>query len=371
MKRQIQKTGKRKWFGDDFLALQNEIYDALEGLFAPYGNCIISGCAVTGNNIAAGIVYIGGKICRFSGGSTLAFPCYLVLNSAEIQNRLYNDGISKPTVNEYTAQLAANTPEGDYIVIESTGGKLFREALQDSNHRFVTDSQITSWSQNTAAQILANILMVDGHNSGLDADLLDGNQASAFALLSGATFTGLINAPGVNATITEKAASELPSTYPNGYSSFAISTTSDWSTGAIGSVITNKIGNAIVQYNIAGGESYGTIMMRMKKLSTDSWGDWVNISGVAKRNNTTTNRTIGVSDHNTVMKVSGGYTLTIPNGLPAGMKLDVFNVSTSTVIFSCAGTWLAKGTKLASQYGGASLFHEGNDIWSAVGDLTN
>lgn len=33
----------------------------------------------------------------------------------------------------------------------------------------------------------------DGAGSGLDADLLDGNQASAFALLSGATFTGAVN----------------------------------------------------------------------------------------------------------------------------------------------------------------------------------
>ena len=35
----------------------------------------------------------------------------------------------------------------------------------------------------------------DGAGSGLDADLLDGTHASAFAQLAGATFTGVVTAP--------------------------------------------------------------------------------------------------------------------------------------------------------------------------------
>lgn len=42
----------------------------------------------------------------------------------------------------------------------------------------------------TAADVLTKIKTVDGASSGLDADTLDTYQASAFALLSGATFTG-------------------------------------------------------------------------------------------------------------------------------------------------------------------------------------
>jgi len=44
----------------------------------------------------------------------------------------------------------------------------------------------------------------DGSGSGLDADLLDGKHASAFALLTGATFTGVVSAPSFNATSTIK-----------------------------------------------------------------------------------------------------------------------------------------------------------------------
>ena len=50
-------------------------------------------------------------------------------------------------------------------------------------------------SPDTAAQVLAKLVTVDGPGSGLDADKLDGNQASAFANLSGSTFTGTVTAP--------------------------------------------------------------------------------------------------------------------------------------------------------------------------------
>jgi hypothetical protein len=45
------------------------------------------------------------------------------------------------------------------------------------------------------AQVLAKLVTVDGSGSGLDADLLDGSHASAFAKLNGATFTGTVTAP--------------------------------------------------------------------------------------------------------------------------------------------------------------------------------
>ena len=53
----------------------------------------------------------------------------------------------------------------------------------------------TDGSPDTAAQVLAKLVTVDGPGSGLDADKLDGNQASAFANLSGSTFTGTVTAP--------------------------------------------------------------------------------------------------------------------------------------------------------------------------------
>jgi hypothetical protein len=49
----------------------------------------------------------------------------------------------------------------------------------------------------TAAKILQKVVTVDGAGSGLDADLLDGFEASAFAKLAGATFAGGVTVPTV------------------------------------------------------------------------------------------------------------------------------------------------------------------------------
>ncbi|UYP67486.1 tail fiber domain-containing protein [Thalassobacter stenotrophicus] len=50
-------------------------------------------------------------------------------------------------------------------------------------------------SPDTAAQVRGKLKTVDGSGSGIDADKLDGLHASAFALLSGATFSGTVTAP--------------------------------------------------------------------------------------------------------------------------------------------------------------------------------
>lgn len=147
MKEQTQLTGVRKWFGDDFLAIQNEIIEAQEAFFAPYGNCIIKGCEVSGQDIASGICYIGGKIVRFAGTTGVAsFPVYLELNEAVSKTRDYQSGGVKEIEREYKAVLNTSVPAGDYITINSTGGKTFREAIQDASNRMVTDGQINVWN---------------------------------------------------------------------------------------------------------------------------------------------------------------------------------------------------------------------------------
>ncbi len=47
----------------------------------------------------------------------------------------------------------------------------------------------------TGANVISSMLTVDGAGSGLDADLLDGRQGSEFAQLAGAAFTGAVSAP--------------------------------------------------------------------------------------------------------------------------------------------------------------------------------
>ena len=64
-------------------------------------------------------------------------------------------------------------------------------------------------SPDTAAQVRAKLVTVDGSGSGIDADLLDGSHASAFALLNGATFSGTVTAPNFVSSSDARLKSEI------------------------------------------------------------------------------------------------------------------------------------------------------------------
>jgi hypothetical protein len=71
------------------------------------------------------------------------------------------------------------------LAVNTTDGKLyFKRSL--SGAETIVD---------VTAEIFAKVAAQDGAGSGLDADRLDGLEASAFATLSGATFTGTVTAP--------------------------------------------------------------------------------------------------------------------------------------------------------------------------------
>lgn len=78
-------------------------------------------------------------------------------------------------------ELAVNVTDGKLYLKKSTSGV---ESIVDVTAGGMTD-----------AELFAKVTTQDGAGSGLDADLLDGTHASAFAQLAGATFTGVVTAP--------------------------------------------------------------------------------------------------------------------------------------------------------------------------------
>jgi hypothetical protein len=77
------------------------------------------------------------------------------------------------------------------LAVNTTDGKLyFKRSL--SGAETIVDVTAGALSD---AEIFAKVAAQDGAGSGLDADRLDGLEASAFATLSGATFTGTVTAP--------------------------------------------------------------------------------------------------------------------------------------------------------------------------------
>ncbi|MCG8701145.1 MAG: hypothetical protein MI922_24035 [Bacteroidales bacterium] len=195
MKRQVQLDGIRRWYGDDFIDLQNELYTALESMYEPMGNMIIKGCELVDKsdnlfNISAGIVglyYKDGdtynyKICRIYPMETdfsLDTPQYIVLDSRDI-DRIYGDNETRAVVNEIYATITDTAPTDNKLYItlsaDDTQNQRLKKAFEDylvlanksdvdhdhsysdirdnippskistnSDNRFVSDAQISNW----------------------------------------------------------------------------------------------------------------------------------------------------------------------------------------------------------------------------------
>jgi phage-related tail fiber protein len=103
------------------------------------------------------------------------------------------DKLKLNSVSSGAKNVASSTTNGN-ILIDTVETIVYTHPLThpatmiitDSTHRFVTDSQISSWSAKldatsyTASDVLAKLLTVDGSGSNLDADLLDGYNSTYY-----------------------------------------------------------------------------------------------------------------------------------------------------------------------------------------------
>lgn len=164
MKRQVQKTGVRKYFGADLVELQSEPLAALDAFFAEYGPCVVQGCEITETpdgsgtyNVAAGLVALTGTdtegvqrvmVMPFAGAAGVALPLYLTAQ-AQVVERVYGDGKVKPIAHAYTAQAIGVDPgaEVPHLTLTAAGGNRFVDAVQDAGHRFISDAERSQWNR--------------------------------------------------------------------------------------------------------------------------------------------------------------------------------------------------------------------------------
>ncbi len=157
MKKQVQQTGVRKWFGDDFVSIQDELFEVLDSFFGSYGQqFILSGCIVNGNDISAGIVGLidgeGFHLCSFSGVQGTAWPVYFY-PSKVTENRAYLDNQVKPVSESWTVATSGNNP-GGYLQFKQDGTSArFFDAIQTVNRRFVTDAEKATYNGQAASAI--------------------------------------------------------------------------------------------------------------------------------------------------------------------------------------------------------------------------
>ena len=201
MKKQVQSTGERDWFGDDILLIQNEVWSFLENLLSQYNNaCIVSGCKVTAHSggnwdVSAGVILVQDasnvwQFCRFAGASNVSLPQYLVPVKTDA-NALYYDSVSKPILSSYDATLSPTLPDaGGYLQLASTGAATWLDVIQSSSKRFVSDADIAAW--NAAASIKPGFMMLQAM-----AVVPTGWMECDGTAISRSTYAGLFSAIGV------------------------------------------------------------------------------------------------------------------------------------------------------------------------------
>jgi hypothetical protein len=131
MKQPLIVAGGRRWDGQEMTDFWNENADAAAAIVQNAGNCILSGCDITGTGpytIAPGIVAIshadGFKMARYAGGTFSAYPVYLTL-AKNITTKVYDDSLSHNAQAEYVATLVTSAPGTPYITIDGTGRNQF------------------------------------------------------------------------------------------------------------------------------------------------------------------------------------------------------------------------------------------------------
>ncbi len=205
MKNQVQEIGVRKWFGSDFILLQDEIIAGISGILSEYGNFILSGgvftYAVDIANITDGFAYLkasdgtNGQICRITETNISESPTIYLVQGVKTKTdvaaygRDYEDTNNKNIIHEYYAKIETSVPaHSNYITCTVANTNTFRHAIQSANFRFVTDTDKTNWnaklaaSAYTAADVLAKLLTVDTDTAGINATTLKSVTPAAYAL---------------------------------------------------------------------------------------------------------------------------------------------------------------------------------------------
>lgn len=150
MKRQyLDASSIRKWYGEDWIAMQNEIYKALEdGVLGTFPDGIITGIDVSGTagnySISPGYCWLSGKIRFFPGADGLTEPIntyYLKPTYETESTRPYVNGESYPIVKKYGVVLEVGYTAG--IQMGPSISKIFDLVHKYQKTTFVDISDVT------------------------------------------------------------------------------------------------------------------------------------------------------------------------------------------------------------------------------------
>lgn len=92
----------------NILDAMQEAYSVFNSLGSLAGDkAIISGCEVSGNTVADGVIYLNGEVLAFKGGALGVS----VIVKEDTESRIFEDGATKPVIFKRYATFGSSTPE--------------------------------------------------------------------------------------------------------------------------------------------------------------------------------------------------------------------------------------------------------------------
>lgn len=269
------------------------------------------------------------------------------------------------------------------IVTRSGKGSALSYTEADANFTNLNNDKLESAAY-TAADVLTKVKSVDGTGSGLDADLLDGNEASAFVLASAYTAADVLT----KIKTVDGAGSGLDADTLDGNSSAAFAAASHTHVMADItdlSVSADKIseGNSSVEVIDTGTGSIVATVDATSVSTTTATGVAVTGNQTATKfgsteydaGNSGTTKTIDfVNGQNQKLTLTGNVAVTLSNPL-SGMtaKLKILSGAGSfTVTFSTTVKWPGGvayvATTAASKTDIVTLYYDGSAWWGTYGN---
>jgi len=154
MNKQVQHTGIRKWFGDDWIKMQDELFKAIETGLLKTGTGIVSGVERTGTTgaytFSDGIVIIDGHLHTFEAHTSPNATIYIIPATSSI-NRDYLQGGSQEIAVDYTTTVVYTPPSSGtfikadsstkdrYFILKTDGNNKFEVGFEDVVNVFVAD----------------------------------------------------------------------------------------------------------------------------------------------------------------------------------------------------------------------------------------
>lgn len=190
MERQVQQTGVRKWYGVDWIKMQDELFKTIESaVLGGMPNIKLSGCQIQLNFITGtytlqeGFVLVDGKVCYVPQTINIPPTVYLTQKVEIIKTRAYADQNIKPIEELYTVDVNTATTGGSELVLSFLGitdNVILRPHYKNQNLSGLPKTD--SYSSNNT-NILATAKAVNDLNAYLTG-LITANQNDITALFT-------------------------------------------------------------------------------------------------------------------------------------------------------------------------------------------